>query len=308
MPFFRRDKRDDRPPAPFVVGMNRSGTTLLRMMLDAHPELAIPPETHFVPDVIKACRRSGATPEAALAAMKSHREWGDFGFSDEEMLERLRARERFDAGEALRAFYEAYAERERKPRWGEKTPRYVGRMPHIESALPEARFIHVIRDGRDVALSVLDRTVRDLTAPDIAERWKRKIEKARAAAPKLRHYIEIRYEDLILDTEPTLRRISESIDLPWDPSMLDYHERSPERLAEMKRALPADGRSAELDVERRMATHAMTTKPPDAERVSRWKRQMSEPDRDAFEQVAGSILAGLGYETTAGGVASGAGG
>ena len=297
MPFFKRKKQTDQPPAPFVVGMNRSGTTLLRMMLDAHPELAIPPETHFVPDVIKACRRREATPEAALEAMKTHREWGDFGFSDDEMLARIRGRERFDAGGVLRAFYEAYAEREGKPRWGEKTPRYVGQMKRIESALPEARFIHVVRDGRDVALSVLDRTVRDLTAADVAGRWKRKIEKARAAAPKLRHYVEVRYEDLILDTEPTLRRICEFTELPWDAAILDYHERSAERLAEMKRALPADGRSAELDVDRRMATHAMTTKPPDADRVSRWKRQMSDADREAFEEVAGVTLADLGYET-----------
>lgn len=297
MPFFKRDKRPDRPPAPFVVGMNRSGTTLLRMMLDAHPELAIPPETHFVPDVIKACRRRGATPDVALAAMKSHREWGDFEFSDEEMLERLRSRRRLDAGEAVRAFYEAYAERERKPRWGEKTPRYVGQMTRIQSALPEARFIHVVRDGRDVALSVLDRTVRDITAADVAERWRRKIEKARAAAPRLRHYIEVRYEDLILDTEPTLRRIGDFIELPWHAAMLSYYDRSPERLAEMKRALPADGRSTELDVERRMATHAMTARPPDADRVSRWKRQMDHTEREAFERVAGTTLTDLGYET-----------
>jgi sulfotransferase family protein len=309
MPFLKRDKRSDHPPAPFVVGMNRSGTTLLRMMLDSHPELTIPPETHFVPDVIKACRRRDASPESALAAMKSHREWGDFGFSDEEMLERLRARGRkLDPGEALRAFYEAYAERVSKPRWGEKTPRYVGKMRQIQAVLPEARFVHVIRDGRDVALSVLDRTVRDITASDVAKRWKRKVQKARDAAPKLRHYTEVRYEDLILDTEPTLRRICDFIDLEWSDDVLDYHERSPERLAEMKRALPADGRSAELDVERRMATHAMTTRPPDADRVSRWKRQMSAPDREEFERIAGATLSDLGYETATSAGTLGAGG
>ena len=54
--------RARRDPVPFVVGMNRSGTTLLRMMLDAHPDLTIPPETHFVPDLIKAAREPGATP------------------------------------------------------------------------------------------------------------------------------------------------------------------------------------------------------------------------------------------------------
>ena len=83
---------------PFVVGMNRSGTTLLRMMLDAHPDLTIPPETHFVPDLIKAAREDDATPEAALEAMKSAREWGDFGFTDEDMLGRLRALRRDQAG------------------------------------------------------------------------------------------------------------------------------------------------------------------------------------------------------------------
>ena len=96
-------------------------------------------------------------------------------------------------GAAVRCFYEAYAKREGKPRWGEKTPAYVTKMRLIERALPEARFIHVIRDGRDVTLSVLDRTVRDYTAGDIARRWQRKIEKARAIEPKLSHYIEVRY-------------------------------------------------------------------------------------------------------------------
>jgi hypothetical protein len=288
------DPRSRRDPVPFVVGMNRSGTTLLRMMLDAHPRLTIPPETHFVPDLIKACRQPGASPETALAAMKSAREWGDFGFSDEEMLERLR-RKRLKPGAAVRTFYEAYMAQQGKPRWGEKTPTYVQRMPLIQGALPEARFVHVIRDGRDVALSVLDRTVRELTAADVARRWQKKINKARTDAPRLRHYIEVRYEDLILDTKPVLRRVCEFIELDFDPAMLDYHERSSDRLGEMARALPGDGRAQHLSVERRMATHAMTTKPPSADRVARWRTQMSGDDRAAFEAVAGDLLAELGY-------------
>jgi Sulfotransferase family len=288
------DPRARRDPVPFVVGMNRSGTTLLRMMLDAHPQLTIPPETHFVPALIKACRQPGATPETALAAMKSAREWGDFGFSDAEMLERLR-RKRLKPGAAVRTFYEAYLEQQGKSRWGEKTPTYVQRMPLIQGALPEARFVHVIRDGRDVALSVLDRTVRDLTAADVARRWQKKINKARADAPRLRHYMDLRYEDLILDTEPVLRRVCEFIELDFDPAMLDYHERSSERLKEMARALPGDGRAQHLSVERRMATHAMTRKPPSADRVARWRTKMSASDRAAFEAVAGDLLAELGY-------------
>jgi Sulfotransferase family len=299
MSLLSRLKRDDsdREPAVFVVGMNRSGTTLLRMMLDAHPQLTIPPETHFVPDLIKAAREPEATPESALAAMKSVREWGDFGFSDEQMLTRLRALPKLRPGPAVRTFYEAYMEEQGKPRWGEKTPTYVQKMKLIQRALPEARFVHVIRDGRDVALSVLDRTVRELTAGDIAKRWRKKIGKAREDSPKLEHYLEIRYEDLILETEPVLRRVSEFIDLPWDDSMLAYHERSGERLQEMARALPGDGRANELSVERRMATHAMTTKPPSVDRVARWRTQMTAEQRAEFEAVAGELLEELGYPT-----------
>jgi hypothetical protein len=290
-----------RDPVPFVVGMNRSGTTLLRMMLDAHPQLTIPPETHFVPALIKACRQPGATPEDALAAMKSAREWGDFGFSDEEMLARLRA-QALKPGAAVRAFYEAYMEQQGKSRWGEKTPTYVQRMPLIQGALPEARFVHVIRDGRDVALSVLDRTVRNLTAANVARRWQKKIAKARRDAPRLYHYMELRYEDLILDTEPVLRRVCEFIKLDFDPAMLDYHERSSDRLREMARPLPGDGRAQHLSVERRMATHAMTTKPPSADRVARWRTQMSASNRAAFEEVAGELLDELGYPVGEGAV------
>ncbi len=299
LPFRRGGDAADRPAVPFVVGMNRSGTTLLRMMLDAHPDLTIPPETHFVPDLIKAAREDDATPESALAAMKSAREWGDFGFSDEEMLARLRELPQIKPGPAVRTFYDAYTEQQGKPRWGEKTPTYVQKMRLIQRAIPEARFVHVIRDGRDVALSVLDRTVRELTAGDIAKRWQKKITKAREDAPKLDHYIEIRYEDLILDTEPVLRQVCEFIELPWDDALLNYHERSADRLKEMARALPAEGRAKELSVERRMATHEMTTKPPSADRVARWRTQMSAEQREGFELIAGDLLDQLGYPTGA---------
>ena len=285
----------ERVPAPFVVGVNRSGTTLLRMMLDAHPDLTVPPETHFVPDLISAAESGSATPEALLETITSQREWGDFGLTEAELLERFGALDPLDAGAALRSFYEAYAERAGKPRWGEKTPIYVKSMRKIERALPEARFVHVIRDGRDVALSIRDRAVKEHPIERIAERWVRRITRAREQAKRLAHYEEIRYESLILDTRPTLERICEFLELPWDDALLDYHERSADRLEEMKRELPDDGKRTSLSVERRMATHARTTEKPDPRRVSRWREGMDRSDREAFEAIAGPLLAELGY-------------
>jgi hypothetical protein len=286
-----------RVPVPFVVGMNRSGTTLLRLMLDAHPIITVPPETHFVPDLIEVAKAEPLTPDTALGVIVSQREWGDFGLGEEELAERLRAGDPLEPGDAIRAFFELYAEKQDKPRWGDKTPRYVTRMRAIGRKLPEAHFIHVIRDGRDVALSVIDRTVKDLTFEAVATRWKHKVESARKDAPFLDHYMEVRYEDLILDTEPTLRRICEFIDLEWDDAVLHHHEGASDRLAEMARELPAQQGKTRLSVERRLATHAKTTEPPDPERVSRWRTKMSAEDRAEFEGVAGELLAELGYET-----------
>jgi sulfotransferase family protein len=287
----------ERVPAPFVVGVNRSGTTLLRMMLDAHPELTIPPETHFVPELIEAAEGPSPTPESLLATITRQREWGDFGLSEEELLDRFRAIEPLNAGDALREFYSAYAERVGKPRWGEKTPIYVKSMRRIERALPEARFVHVIRDGRDVALSIRDRAVKEHPIDRIAERWVRRITRAREQAKRLEHYEEIRYEALVLDTRATLERVCEVFELPWDDALLDYHERSADRLEEMKRELPESGKRTTLSVERRMATHARTTEKPDPRRVSRWRESMDRGDREQFESIAGPLLAELGYAT-----------
>ena len=175
-------------------------------------------------------------------------------------------------------------------------------MRAIQRVLPEARFVHVIRDGRDVALSVLDRTVKDLTVAAVAGRWQEKVSKARRDAPRLKHYLEIRYEDLILDPEATLREVCEFAEIDYDEAMLDYHERAGERLEEMKRELPAEGGKTELSVERRMATHAKTREPPDPNRVARWRTQMSAEDRAEFEETAGELLAELGYPVGAGAV------
>lgn len=284
-------------PAAFVVGVNRSGTTLLRMMLDAHPELTMPPETHFVPELIEVAEAGGATPEDLLATITKQREWGDFGLTEAQLLEAFRAIDPLNAGDALRAFYSLYAERIGKPRWGEKTPIYVKSIRKIDRALPEARFVHVIRDGRDVALSIRDRAVKEHPIDRIAERWVRRIGQARRQSKHVSHYTEIRYEQLILETEPTLRRVCDFFDLPWDERVLNYHEQSARRLEEMKRELPADGKRTTLSVERRMATHARTTTAPDPSRVSRWREQMDREDRRLFESIAGELLEELGYAT-----------
>jgi hypothetical protein len=293
----RRAPGDRRPATPWVVGVGRSGTTLLRMMLDAHPDLAIPAETHFVPAVIEAAKR-GAGPDQLAALITDARTWDDFGLDAALLGRRIAALGTADAAAVLRCFYELYAERQQKTRWGDKTPIYVKEMRTIGAVLGEARFIHLIRDGRDVALS---RRRRGMGAgkpiADTAQRWRGRIERARSQAKRLRgRYVELRFEDLVADPEPALRRICELIELEYDPAMLGYHRRAGERLAEMDTDLPpSDGRQQRSGAER-LASHALATGPPRAERTEAWRTEMSDADRREFEAVAGGLLAELGYD------------
>ena len=296
----------DPAPAPFIVANPGSGTTLLRMMLDAHSQLAIPPETHFVPDLIersREIRRSHdrrPTGEELAAAIAANRRWGDFGLDETTLAKRMSGRRgQSGAKAAIRAFYELYAEQHGKRRWGDKTPDYIQSIRRIGRTLPEAHFVHLVRDGRDVALSRRrwrERAgAKERPVGEWASQWRRWITTARKQAGDVENYAEFRYEDLVTDTEATLRRICDFCALEFEPAMLDYHERAGERLAEMDRALPPEDGKGARPAEHRQAKHAMTAAPPQEEKVEEWRRQMSDSDRAEFEAEAGELLAELGY-------------
>ena len=297
-----RNRSEEGAPAPFVVGVGRSGTTLLRLMLDAHSELAMPPETHFFGSLRAAAGELRFRPAQAVEAIAGdkHRRWNDFGIEEDELLARFDAIPRLNLADVLRAFYELYAEKQGKERWGDKTPDYVKRMRQIKSALPKARFVHVIRDGRDVTLSankrIAERGHRDpVPAGRSAKRWQKKILKARADGPKLGEYLEVRFEDLVTDTEAALREVCDFIELEFEPGMLSYHETAALRLSEMAGAMPARDGRPERDAGERLQAHALATKPPTRERIEVWREDMSFEDAAEFERVAGELLDDLGY-------------
>lgn len=293
-----------RTPAPFVVGVARSGTTLLRLMLDAHPQLTIPPETHFVPKLIRLFDEMEAQDladderrERGIALICDHPRWGDFGLAEGDLRARAEARATVSAGEIARAFFEAYADREGKPRWGDKSPPYTWKVRKIQRGLPEAHFIHLIRDGRDVALSQIAVSWGPSGITEAADKWVEELGRARKRARKLTDdtYIEERYEDLVTDPEPVLRRIAAFVDLPWDDAMLTYHEGAENRMKEVVRELkPAGGGT--ITAEERVSQHELVSKPPSSQRAGRWREEMSASDQAAYEAIAGELLAELGYE------------
>ena len=200
--------------------------------------------------------------------------------------------------DAARAFYEAYAAKEGKRRWGEKTPQYVKTMKRIAGALPEAHFIHIIRDGRDVALSLLDVSWGPSNVEDAAVQWTTQIRRARRKSRSVAHYMEVRYEGLVTDPEPIVRRICDFVQLPFESAMLDYHEGAGERMASIARDLDLGGDRERITATQRASQHSLVSEAPRRERAGRWREEMDPGDVTRFERIAGPTLAELGYELT----------
>jgi hypothetical protein len=294
-----RDAMSDRtalPAAPFIVGAGRSGTTLLRLMLDSHPAMCIPPETGFIP---AATGRSQVVADPRCEFFQTVTQfvtWEDFNLSLDEFFAVLKNIEPFDTSEGIRAFYRLYMRRLGKPRWGDKTPVYCIQMREVESALPEAHFIHIIRDGRDVALSVRPLWFapgKDMTT--LALDWKSRVEQARQSSRRCLHYLEVRYENLVADAEIELKRICAFLELQYHPQMLRYFEGARARLGEVKTRYRSDG-TILISAEERLFNQRLTSAPPDLSRVFRWKCEMTTEERHEFDNAAGDLIETLGYD------------
>ncbi len=286
-------------PMPVIVGAPRSGTTLLRMMLDSHPAIAIPPETGFLP-ACAALAEAGTADAAALIDLIERpgdpwSSWVDFGLDRATLAEALGRIRPFDVAGDVRAFYRAYAARHGKPLGGDKTPAHVAAIPAIARLLPEARFIHLIRDGRAAAASL--RPLWFAPGTDIetlARHWRDLVAAGRAAAAAGHPVLELRYEALLAEPEAALRRAAAFLRIDYDPAMLRYHERAATRLAEHQGRVAADG-TVLLDRDRRLDQQRLVREPLRPARAEAWRGLLTPAEIRAFGVVAGDLLAELGY-------------
>lgn len=300
-------------PLPIIVGVARSGTTLLRLMLDAHSQLAITHEAGFVPmaanltnplsrmfyrrleNTAKRGTWRNSLREEFFRLLTESATWNDFHITKESFAAALQ-RQPFSVSQGLRIFFRLYALRFGKPRYGDKTPFYCQYLPTVQRVLPEAHFIHIIRDGRDVAVSAMGLPFSSGGIAEIAGDWARRILLARWDSVACHHYLEVRYEDLLLATDDVLRKICEFIDLPYETGMADYYLRANERMAELDTVYAPDG--AVLAARNsRLHRHRLTGRRPEPGRIGRWKTEMTKEESATFNRVAGELLKELGYET-----------
>jgi hypothetical protein len=272
-------------PEPFfIVGNDRSGTTMLRLIVDRGRDAAVPPESMFLTDFAAAFEtgepRDAAAGERLMRAVWEHpkvRLW-ELPPDPPAVPDGLTGPDayRFIAATP----FEAYAALHGKPRWGDKTPHYVHHVDHLLALWPRARFVVLVRDGRDVALSLRRLPFGPNNAWAAAQWWARGIRAGtRAQDDHPDAVLTVRYEDLAAAPQEEVRRLCAFLGLGYDDDMLALEHVDPARIVPDQAAwFPTlfDG----------INTSA----------VGRWRREMSRRDRRIFAALAGAELEQLGYE------------
>jgi len=254
----------------FIVGCGRSGTTLVREMLCRHSAFGGGPETLFFVKTLDLGYLSvlSEIPEQELRALRDRTD-SIVHFAQE--------------------YYRSMAAREGKRRWLDKTPMHVRTLPRILHSFPDARCIHVIRDGRDVACSLRnhprERVHRGRVVPnrvnrpveECAGRWVRdtSLGLAFAGHPRVE---AVRYEELVANPEGEMLRLCRFLGESLEPAMLDPGT-----------AAPGAGRAGVL-INNPNAAEAVSRAP-----AGRWRRDLSPTERRVVDRIAGELLIALGY-------------
>ena len=258
-------------PAPiFVGGCPRSGTTLLRAILDSHPAIACGPELRAFPALASVSADMRSIMGATLGAHYS-----------------LSA-ERLDAifADLMRSFVEPLRVKSGKSRVAEKTPANALHFGELARLFPDAHFVQVVRDGRDVVASLLGMDWRDeggarlpITgdAGAAARAWVAHVRSGRAAGVAGARYLELRYERLVEAPEATLRPLFAFLGEAWADDVLAFSRTD-------RRSEGANETSA-----------ARISEPIDRAAVGRWRLDLSVAAKEAVRREAGPLLVELGY-------------
>lgn len=278
-------------PFVFFVGCPRSGTTLLRRIGEAHTKLAMVHETRWIARTWE--QRRGLTANGLVTArlierMRDPRRLEPLSMNVEDLYA-LDA-EGMHFAKFVTTLFDHYASREAKPLVGDKSPGYVRYISTLHGLWPSAKFVHIVRDGRDVALSVLDwrkgatsfATFDEDPIATIAVWWEWYVRLGREAAGGVRGlYHELRYESLVGDKEAECRRLCVFLGIEYEPQMLQFHAGK----TKLKPGLSS--KSSWL---------------PITAGLRDWRTQMDPDDARCFEAAAGDLMDELGYERVGGAI------
>jgi hypothetical protein len=278
-----RDPVIDAPPF-FVVGAARSGTTLTRLMLDSHSRLAVPRESHFIVRLAYRRLRLMHRPDVALEHILDHPRFIAWGLDRETVRAFVERARPATYPDVVRAVFGAYAADQGKQRWGDKTPGYVHWIPTLHKLFPDAKFIHVIRDGREVAVSAAERDWWPGSPVSAAFWWRKYVRAGRRGAARIGRdrCHEVRLDRLIANPETELRNVCEFLGERYDAAMLTYPARARRQLGRG----PQDNLPPEL-------SH---TEEPPTEGLRDWRAGLRPTMAAAVEAACYPVLRDLGFD------------
>ncbi|HJZ13332.1 MAG TPA: sulfotransferase, partial [Acidobacteriota bacterium] len=264
-------------------------TTLLQRIVDAHSATAVCPEIFWITHNVNSRKGpdlNGPIDASIVSELLRHRRFAELGIDPENLTRLVDGSSAVSCRKFLEGVFELHGKSQRKQMVGNKTPQYVQNILQFHNHWPNTKFIHLIRDGRDVCLSILNWKKADRTAGRFATWlddpvvttalwWKRNVQLGREAGKSLhpRLYCEIRYEALVADPEGECRRLCDFLEIEFDPRMIHHHE----------------ARSKD-----EVHPNAKSWKPITAG-LRDWRTQMSQEQIEKFEAAAGDLLSELSY-------------
>ncbi len=269
------------PETPFfIVGHPRSGTTLLRFILSSHSRLHIPAETGFLPYL-------GVNPARLLKLADVEQLLDRIASLNTEWAGLVPDLEKFYAAlpepclaHLLDALYHTQITPTGAARWGDKTPGYIYHLPALYRIFPQAQFLHVIRDGRDVVLSASKKWGAARWYMDeyyLLKNWVKAVELGHAFGQELnaQSYLEVRYDDLVRQPEATIKAVCLFLAEEFQPAMLDH--------TNLAQELVGPG------------GHTEVLQPVHKTSVGRWQSEMSPFVLKMSARVAGPTLVEFDY-------------
>jgi hypothetical protein len=271
----------------FIVGLPRSGTTLLATMLASHPRIDCGPETYFfrwlpadVRHLVDRARWPGPATDhvCALPPDGAHKVHVKFGLTREDVERALNSRTASVAA-MLESLTVTHARAAGKPRWAEKTPGHFANLRRIRETYPDAAILWLVRDPRDTALSISRVPWTSDSLLEVLYRMSARERRWPATAARDPRLLTVRFETLVTAPEQELRRICAFIGEAFHPDMI----------ASKERAVAADHEWWKLKA----------AEPPDPSRIGVWRREMSEAQQRAASFIAAEALERHGYEGAA---------
>jgi len=250
-------------------------------MLNSHPSIAIPYESHFYDGLYPIVRRYGDLDDRRTRTLVTELLRSRFVRNSAplptlaETLESI-ARPGFDG--VVEGFLRAWTLRQGKSRWGEKTPQHALCWRTILAGFPDLQVIHLIRDGRDVALSYKAAFFGPKHVYHLAARWRQYLAAAEDAQAVLGEagFLPVHYEDLVAEPDRELRRICAFLGEEFAPEMLAFHRRAIPQIADQRNL-------------------ANLRRPVMTDNVGKWRRRMTAREVRIFEARAGAQLERHGY-------------